>query len=459
MSKFVNIHFSQGTLIIEGNSELTSAISQLIKYDERVKQYRAPAYHYSQIILTLRKENISHNDYAKAFSPVNINLNTVLTPRKHQTTALNKWKQNQYKGVVIMPTGSGKSFFAFMAINYLKRPTLIVVPTIDLMQQWASQIERFFGVKAGMLGGGVKIINELTVTTYDSALIHMEFIGNKFGMIIFDECHHLPGPTLRAAASMSIAPYRLGLTATPEREDGGEEILYTLVGPPVFEIHIDELKGEILAPYITEQIYIRLMPEEEQAYREYRQIYTDFLRKTGIDFRNRGAWQQFIIRTSTHPDGRKALAAYLKQKNIARTAKNKFRAVWKLINRHKDERIIIFTADNTTAYKIGNSFFLPVITHKTKLVERKSFLDKFRSGEYPILVTSRVLNEGVDVPEANVGIIVSGSAGIREHVQRLGRILRAQKNKQAILYELISNNTSEMNISERRRQHRAYDNQ
>ena len=457
MPRSVDIHFSQGTLIIEGDNELISTISHLIKYDERIKQYRAPAYHYSQIILTLRKEEIPHNDYAKAFSPININLNTKFLPREHQTTALNKWKQNQYKGVVIMPTGSGKSFFAFMAINYLKRPTLIVVPTIDLMQQWATQIEKLFDIEAGLLGGGMKIVKDLTVTTYDSALIHMEFIGNKFGLIIFDECHHLPGPTLRTAASMSIAPYRLGLTATPEREDGGEKILYTLVGPPVYEIHIDELEGKILAPYITEQIFINLEPEEELKYKESRQIYTDFLRKTGIDFRNRNAWQQFIFKTATHPNGRDAFTAYLEQKNIARSAKNKFRTVWKLINKHKDERIIIFTADNSTAYKIGNNFFLPVITHKTKLAERKSFLDKFRSGEYPILVTSKVLNEGVDVPEANVGIIVSGSAGIREHVQRLGRILRAQKNKKAILYELISENTSEMSISERRRQHRAYE--
>jgi len=285
----------------------------------------------------------------------------------------------------------------------------------------------------------------------------MEFIGNKFGLIIFDECHHLPGPTIRTAASMSIAPYRLGLTATPEREDGGESILYTLIGPPVYEIYIDELKGNILAPYITEQIFISLEPEEEKRYSESRQIYTDFIRKAGIDFRNRNAWQQFIIKTSTDQDGRRAFTAYLEQKNIARTAVNKFKMIWELINQHKDERIIIFTADNSTAYKIGNTFFLPVITHKTKLTERKLFLEKFRSGEYPVLVTSRVLNEGVDVPEATVGIVVSGSAGIREHVQRLGRILRAQKNKQAILYELISENTSETSISKRRRQHRAYE--
>ncbi len=456
MYKPINIYFSAGTLIVDGTTEQLNSILHLLTFDERIKKYRTQAYLYSEIILTLRKNNVSHKDYAKEFNPINISLETNLTPRKHQHDALAQWKSNLYRGVVVMPTGSGKSYFAYMAINYLKRPSLIVVPTIDLMQQWASQIERYFSCKCGILGGGIKEIKDITVTTYDSALIHMEFIGNKFAFIIFDECHHLPGPTIRAAASMSLAPYRLGLTATPERDDGGEEILYKLVGPPVYEVHIDELKGKVLAPYITKQIFVHLDEDEEKEYQESRAIYTNFIRRTGVDFRKKNGWQEFIIKTATHPEGKKAFDAYMKQKNIARTAKNKFKKIWELIIQHNNERIIIFTADNTTAYKIGNAFFLPVITHKTKLAERKSFLDKFRNGEYPVLVTSKVLNEGVDVPEANVGIIVSGSAGIREHVQRLGRILRAKENKQAILYELISDNTSEINISERRRQHRAY---
>ena len=86
------------------------------------------------------------------------------------------------------------------------------------------------------------------------------------------------------------------------------------------------------------------------------------------------------------------------------------------------------------------------------------FLEKFRSGEYPVLLTSKVLNEGVDVPEASIGIVVSGSGSTREHVQRLGRILRAKEGKQAVLYELVSDGTSEMSVSFRRRQHRAYGN-
>ena len=83
-------------------------------------------------------------------------------------------------------------------------------------------------------------------------------------------------------------------------------------------------------------------------------------------------------------------------------------------------------------------------------------LSDFRSGDISILITSNVLNEGVDVPEASVGIVVSGSGSVREHVQRLGRILRHKEGKVAKLYELISQGTNEKFVKDRRRQHHAY---
>ena len=134
----------------------------------------------------------------------------------------------------------------------------------------------------------------------------------------------------------------------------------------------------------------------------------------------------------------------------------KLAAIWDLLQRHRGDRIIIFTQDNEMAYNIGKRFLLPVLTHHTKLKEREAFLNAFRNGEYPVLVTSKVLNEGVDVPEANVGIVVSGSGSVREHVQRLGRLLRAQPGKRAMLYELIAKGTGEHFTNKRRRQHHAY---
>ena len=156
------------------------------------------------------------------------------------------------------------------------------------------------------------------------------------------------------------------------------------------------------------------------------------------------------------PDGKAVFDAFLEQRRIARSGRAKIRAVWELLQQHAGEQVIIFTADNATAYQLGREFFLPVLTHHTKLVERKAMLEAFRSGRWPVLVTSKVLNEGVDVPEANIAIILSGSGSIREHVQRLGRILRAAPGKEAILYELLNADTAEIYVSRRRREHRAY---
>jgi len=117
---------------------------------------------------------------------------------------------------------------------------------------------------------------------------------------------------------------------------------------------------------------------------------------------------------------------------------------------------LIFTADNATVYQIARRFLVPAITHQTKAKERRQLLDAFAAGELPILVTSRVLNEGVDVPAANVGIVLSGTGSTTENVQRLGRILRKYGDKQAVLYEVITRGTAEEFVSDRRRQHRAF---
>ena len=117
------------------------------------------------------------------------------------------------------------------------------------MQQWHGLLEQFFGIRVGRVGGGYKEWEQLTVSTYDSALLQVEYYGNQYGLLIFDECHHLPGDQFQYAALASIAPFRLGLTATPERSDGKETLLYEICGPLVFQVHIDELEGRTPVSY------------------------------------------------------------------------------------------------------------------------------------------------------------------------------------------------------------------
>jgi len=241
------LSFDSGTIIAKGDSESVAEISSLLKHDTRVGEYRAQAYQYAVIMRKLYAAGIPVTDRVKNYDSMpELTLHTDFSPMPHQAEAMKAWKQAKCRGVVVLPTGSGKTFFAVLAINMLKRPTLVVVPTIDLMQQWASVLEKFFQCKVGMLGGGSKEILPITVSTYDSAVLQMEFIGNQFGLAVYDECHHLPGQVNRTAASMCIAPYRLGLTATPERDDDGESVMRELIGNVVFYAHIDELEGDVL---------------------------------------------------------------------------------------------------------------------------------------------------------------------------------------------------------------------
>jgi superfamily II DNA or RNA helicase len=452
----VHIEFQQGTLVLTGSEKELAALHAWCVFDDRVDCWRAEARHYAEIVLALRAAGIPYEDSARAFRPIDLPLGTQHTPRPYQAEAIQAWEQADRRGVVVLPTGSGKSFVAQMAISRTRRPTLVVVPTLDLMAQWASQLERAFQRPIGLLGGGNRDVQDLTVSTYDSAVLCMEFMGNRFGLLVVDECHHLPGPVNRSLAILAMAPFRLGLTATPDRDDDEHGALGDLLGEICYRKDIDELEGRVLAPYRTERLALELEDDEAEEYSRHRQAYVSFVRAHGINFGNRDGWSRFLMLCARAPGGRDVFRSYLAQRRIARNARAKFRTIWELFRRHKGERILVFTADNDTAYEIGQRFLLPVITHHTKVNERREFLDRFREGTYPVLVTSKVLNEGVDVPEASVGIVVSGSGSIREHVQRLGRILRPAKDKQAVLYELVSEGTSESYTSERRRQHRAY---
>ena len=454
----LKLQFLQGSLVFKNCSEeLFSKLEGYLVYDQRLDIYRAKAYDYAKIISLLHKK-YDYKDEAKQYEKIDLSFSSKFKPQFHQQEAFDAWCRNSYCGVIVLPTGSGKSFLAIMAIAYLKRTSLIVVPTIDLMYQWKGQLVRFFDCQIGLLGGGNKEIFPITIATYNSALIHIENIGNKFAFLICDEAHHLPSPQNQLIAKMAIAPFRLGLTATPERSDKKEEVLYNLMGGLAFRQEIEEMASGVLADYKVIRKELELDEDELSLYKENRQIYKNFLQRHRINLSSGSGWSNFIIATSRDREfGKQAFNAYLVQKRIGASSRAKIREIWKLLQYHKQERFLIFTTDNETAYHIGEKFFLPVLTYQTKKEERQQFLEKFRLGEYLVLVTSRVLNEGVDVPEVNVAIIVSGTGSVREHVQRLGRILRSTKRKkQAVLYELISKDTSEYYISERRRTHSAY---
>ncbi|MCB9594270.1 MAG: DEAD/DEAH box helicase [Sandaracinaceae bacterium] len=451
----IRLRFAAGTLEVHGLGEGSPHVPTG-RWDPRTACLRAPAMDYASTVLALRKAELEYEDEARAYLELASGALAHREPRPYQREAIDAWRKRKGRGVVVLPTGAGKTHVAVMGIDLWRRSTLVVAPTLDLVRQWYDLLRATFRMPVGVVGGGDHDVQPLTVTTYDSAYIHMEHLGNRFGMIVFDECHHLPGSTYALGAQLCLAPFRLGLTATPERSDGREDQLADLIGPTVYRRDIVDLSGDFLADYDTERVSVELSPEERAEYDQEREIYRGFVRSRGIRMSAPDGWSQFIIQSSQSEAGRRAMKAYRRQRELAFCAPAKLDWVEMLLHRHRQDRAILFTQDNATCYEVSRRFLVPAITHQTKIKERSDILAGLAEGRYGAVVTSKVLNEGVDVPDANVAIVVSGSGSVREHVQRLGRVLRKKGDKRAVLYELVTAETSETFTSQRRREHVAY---
>lgn len=449
----------RGTVVVAGGPPgfNTNALPGVL-FDPRTSTQRAQGRFYRAIVEHLLREKLPYQDKARHWDnkPTGWKLNAERTPRPYQLEAVRKWVEGGRRGVVVMPTGTGKTFTAFLCIEAVGRPALVVTPKIDLMIQWARELEAAFGVEVGMVGGGEFDYKPLTVTTYDSAHIHLEKWADRYGLLIFDECHHLPGMTYAEAAVAGLAPFRLGLTATLERADGAEELLPALIGPTVYRLDITDVAGEFLAPYEARVEFVELHPDEQERYQRCRDEYRQFVADRGISMSGPDGFRRFLFEASKSPEGWAAARAYREQKRVMQAPRAKFELLEELLHRHAADRVLIFTADNATVYHIARQYLIPAMTNQTKPKERKAILQKFHAGDYSAVVTCQVLNEGVDVPAANVGIVLSGTGSTTENVQRLGRILRKYGDKQAVLYEVITKGTAEEYVSDRRRQHRAF---
>ncbi|MGB3684073.1 MAG: DEAD/DEAH box helicase family protein [Rubrobacteraceae bacterium] len=446
----IQLSYDSGTLVASGDR-----LPEPFVWDGRTEQWRAPAQAYREAVLELRASDTPYEDNAATFEKLSLESRIALEPRPYQREALAAWRRAGLRGVVVLPTGAGKTAVAVSAIERVGRSTMVVVPTLALLKQWYSVLSDAFAgsVRIGLLGGGYHEVTPLTITTYDSAYIHAERYGNRFAFVIYDEVHHLPAEKNRVIAKMLLAPYSLGLTATPERPDGGHDLLPDLVGPVCYRRSPEDLAGTYLAPYELVRIPIELTAHERYEYAQADAVYRDFLQKHRLPMRSAEDWQRFILVASTsHSGGREALLAARRRRDIQGGAMRKAVTLENLLRRHRDDRCIVFTKSVEEVYALSRRFLIPGITYETPARERKEILDRFREGRYHSIIASDVLNEGVDVPDANVAIILAGSASHREYVQRLGRILRPKDGKQATLYELVTADTNEVSAARRRRE-------
>jgi superfamily II DNA or RNA helicase len=444
-----SVSFQGGTLVLY-NIEQEAALPAPFQWIKG--HWRCEGYHYPSLIPWFKEQNI--RDTVPRWERLKLTLHDLREPHSYQDEALVAWKEAGWRGSIVLPTGAGKTFVAIHAIHEVKRSALIVAPTIDLLHQWYARLVNAFKMDIGVYYGGEKIIQPLTVTTYHSAGDLIDGYGSNFKLIIFDEVHHLPAPNWGETALMSPSPFRLGLTATyPEEweQQNGRWRVDDLIGGIVYSLAIDDLAGEQLAAYRTERVRIDLTDAEREQYERDFAVYSGFFRSRQLQKTHGKFWLMEMMRLSSFdPDARRALLARQRMQKLLANAGGKFEVLESLLREYAHEQVLVFTESNAVAYAISRRHLIPVITHETKAEERKFVLESFQNGHYKAIVTSKVLDEGVDVPEAKIAIVLGGSASARQYVQRLGRVLRKAGNREAVLFDVFARNTIEESKSQRR---------
>ncbi len=454
----ITLRFHQGVLQIAGMSEQARNLPPdwPAQWDERIGQWQCEAIHYP-LMVKLLSGLFGDTWKNEIHAPLPVPFSDAKVPelRPEQQEAVAAWDLLGRRGQIIMPTGTGKTVVALAAMERAKTSTLIVAPVRDLMYQWHRRILHDLAYDAGIIGDNRYVLKPISVTTYDSAYIHMPNIGARFGLIIFDEEHHLPGPCRREAALLCAAPMRLGLTATPQRSDGRHEDLDHLIGPVVYELPFSRASKERLAEYEVVRIPVALRDEEQKEYDSCAATIQQYMytrRQEKTDYQ----WDDVCKDAASDPQARHAMNAFYRKKAIEDRAEEKLRVIEDLFRLHASQKTIIFAGSNKMALEVSRRFLLPTILSHSPKGERLAILEGFAGDVFPAIVANQVLDEGVDVPEAKVAIVIGGQASTRQAKQRLGRILRKSGESRAILYEVVCETAGEIKRSRARRRSDAY---
>jgi DNA excision repair protein ERCC-3 len=318
-------------------------------------------------------------------------------------------------GVVVLPCGAGKTLVGAAAMAEAQATTLILVTNTVAGRQWKRELIARTSLTEDEIGeysGERKEIRPVTIATYQvitrkskGEYKHLELFDSRdWGLVIYDEVHLLPAPVFRMTADLQ-SRRRLGLTATLVREDGREGDVFSLIGPKRYDAPWRDIEQQgWIAPAECTEVRVTLTDNERMGY---------------------------------------AVAEAEERYRVAATAHTKTAVVKSVLARHPGEPALVIGAYLEQLEELGEALDAPVIQGSTKNREREALFDRFRRGELPVLVVSKVANFSIDLPEASVAVQVSGTFGSRqEEAQRLGRLLRPKGDgRQAHFYSIVSRDT------------------
>lgn len=304
-------------------------------------------------------------------------------------------------GVLVGPAGSGKTIAAIAILASLQSETLVLVPTRELAGQWREELLRHTDLEPDQIGefhGGEKSVRPVTLATYQIASMDRHrglFDSRRWGLIVYDEAHRVPSPVHRLTADLQ-GKHRLGLTASPLREDDRERDIYTLIGPPIGT----DWDAMFEAGFVDQPtVEIRYVPWNDDA-----------------------AKDEYVAST----DHRK--------RQLAATNPAKIDAVRDAIAERPENQTLVFVEYLDQGDELADALEVPFVSGETPHAERARLFQAFRRGELETLIVSRVGDEGIDLPAAELAIIASGLGGSRRQgTQRAGRIMRPSGNAEVVV--------------------------
>lgn len=381
-------------------------------------------------------------------------------PREAQQEAVTRWMAAGQRGTVVLPTGAGKTLVALMAIHRTGMNACIIVPTRALVAQWFTQLADAFGAEhVGAFYGDEKEVRALTVTTYNSAFTLLERHGARFALLVCDEVHHLADSATGEARTrldaliIAPSPHRLGLTATyPDAQDTW---LVRALGPVVYRRSIGELTDAELARFAIERRYVELTPSERARYDAETERFEAYAEQSQWRMKAESpddAWKLFAGSARRSPAARRAMRAFRERERVVRMAESKFEESARVLRLFPEEQAVLFCGGTDVAMEVSRRLAIPLISASTSASERHAILGAMRDGTLRAVASVKVLDEGWDVPNAKLGIVLGDSTrgGARQHTQRLGRLLRRQGDQVASLFELVAAGTWEFFASQKR---------
>ncbi|MFW5918941.1 MAG: DEAD/DEAH box helicase [Halanaeroarchaeum sp.] len=304
-------------------------------------------------------------------------------------------------GVLVGPAGSGKTVASLGIVAELDAETLVLVPSRELAGQWREEILRHTDLTPDDVGeyhGGEKNVRPITIATYQIASMDRHrglFDSRRWGLIVYDEAHRVPSPVHRLTADLQ-GRHRLGLTASPVREDDNERDIYTLIGPPIGT----DWNSLFDAGFVDQPaVEIRYVPwRDERAKDEY------------------------------------GNASRHEQRRLAATNPAKIGAVRDAVRERPESKTLVFVEYLDQGDELADTLDAPFISGEMPHAERARLFQAFRRGEEETLVVSRVGDEGIDLPNAERAVIASGLGGSRRQgTQRAGRTMRPSGNAEVVV--------------------------